>query len=148
MVLAGRTKLRVSKSFCRGISFCVCWISLQLQPQNRNKKYEKLYFNFSCCKPLELAGWFTAFNLLTWAKSWSRFVPPPQCSTKIGTPAAKNVIAQAGFTLPGTLGTLGSFRNILQSKTGENQKKSYDLCTRPLALCHMVNPTLVIALRS
>ena len=37
MVLAGRTKLRVSKSFFRGISFCICWISKQTQPQNQKK---------------------------------------------------------------------------------------------------------------
>ena len=37
VVLAGRTKLRVSKNFFRGISFCICWISLQPQPQNQTK---------------------------------------------------------------------------------------------------------------
>ena len=49
-----------------------------------------------------LGGFWCSLNLLSWKKSWSRFIPPklkmgqnwrkiasypPQCSTKIGTPA-------------------------------------------------------------
>ena len=40
MVLVGRAKLRDSKNFFRGTSFCICRISLQTQPQNQNKKYQ------------------------------------------------------------------------------------------------------------
>ena len=39
------------------------------------------------------------------------------------------------------------FCNIFLSNTGENQEKSY-MSAGPLALCHMLNPSLVIALRS
>ena len=78
MVWAGRTKLRVSKNFFPGISFCICRISLQTQPQNQNKKYQKLYFNFSYCKPPELAGWFTpplrtkSKQCLPWQLAWKK----------------------------------------------------------------------------
>ena len=43
---------------------------------------------------------------------------------------------------------LWNFRNIFLSNTGEDQKKSYRLSAGPLALFHMSNPSLVIALRS
>ena len=42
----------------------------------------------------------------------------------------------------------GDFRNIFQPNVGEDQKKSYHLSVGPLALCHMVSPALVIALRT
>ena len=39
-------------------------------------------------------------------------------------------------------------KDVLEDSTsGENQKKSY-MSAEPLALCHMLNPSLVIALRS
>ena len=40
------------------------------------------------------------------------------------------------------------FRNIFQPNIGEDQKKSYYLSAGPLALGRMVNPVLVITLRS
>ena len=43
---------------------------------------------------------------------------------------------------------LWEFRNIFLPNTGEDQKKSCHLSAVPLALCHMVNPSLVITLRS
>ena len=42
---------------------------------------------------------------------------------------------------------LWNFRNIFLPITGEDQTKSYRLSVRPLALFHMSNPSLVIALR-
>ena len=42
----------------------------------------------------------------------------------------------------------GDFCNIFFSNIGEDQKKSYHLSAGPLALCHMINPALFIALRS
>ena len=42
----------------------------------------------------------------------------------------------------------GDYRNVFLQNVGEDQKKSYHLCAEPLALCHVVNPILVIALRS
>ena len=45
-------------------------------------------------------------------------------------------------------GNFGDFRNIFLLNLGEDQKRSYHLNKGPLALCHTVNPTLVIALRS
>ena len=41
---------------------------------------------------------------------------------------------------------LCDFRNIFLPNTGEDQKKSY-LSAEPLALCHMLNLSLVITLR-
>ena len=41
----------------------------------------------------------------------------------------------------------GDFRNILLPNIGEEQKEFYYLSPRPPALCHVVNPALVIALR-
>ena len=35
---------------------------LQLQPQNENKAFQKLYFDFNYCKLSELTGYFTIFN--------------------------------------------------------------------------------------
>ena len=43
---------------------------------------------------------------------------------------------------------LWEFSNIFLRNTGEDEKKSYHLSARPLALCHMVNPSLVITLCS
>ena len=42
---------------------------------------------------------------------------------------------------------LRDFRNIFLPNTGEDQKKSY-MSAGSLLLCHMLNPSLVIALRS
>ena len=42
----------------------------------------------------------------------------------------------------------GDFRKIFLPNIGEGQKNFYHLSTGPLALCHMVNPPRVIALRS
>ena len=39
------------------------------------------------------------------------------------------------------------FRNIFLPNTGKDQKQSY-ISAGPLAQCHMLNPSLVIALRS
>ena len=57
-----------------------------------------------------------------------------------------HVIARAGFTLSWAL-ALWDFRNIFLPNAGEDQKKSY-MSPGPMALCHMLNPSLVIALRS
>ena len=43
VVLAGRTKLRVSKNFFRRISFCISWISLQLYSPKIKTKNLKNY---------------------------------------------------------------------------------------------------------
>ena len=58
---------------------------------------------------------------------------------------ANHVIAPAGFTLCWAL-ALWNFRNIFLPNTGEDKKKYY-LSAGPLTLCHMLNPSLVIALR-
>ena len=42
---------------------------------------------------------------------------------------------------------VGDFRNIFLQSIGEDQKKSNHLGAEPQALCHMVNPALVIVLR-
>ena len=57
-----------------------------------------------------------------------------------------HVIARAGFTLSWDPGTW-DFCNIFLPNTDEDQKKSY-MSAEPLALCHMLNPSLVIALGS
>ena len=57
-----------------------------------------------------------------------------------------HVISRAGFTLcwgPGTLRFLQYFPSTYKLRP----KKSY-LSAGPLALCHMLNPSLVIPLRS
>ena len=56
-----------------------------------------------------------------------------------------NVIARAGLDCVGPL-ALWDIRNIFLPNTGEDQKKFY-MIAGPLALCHMLNPSLV-ALRS
>ena len=57
--------------------------------------------------------------------------------------------SRAGFTLRWAPGTLGIFAtSSCQNNVDENQKKSYHLSVGPLALCHIVNRALVIALRS
>ena len=63
---------------------------------------------------------------------------------KIVTPT-NYVIARTGFALSWTL-ALWDFRNIFLPNTGEDQKKSY-LSAGPPALCHLLNSSLVIALR-
>ena len=40
------------------------------------------------------------------------------------------------------------FCNIFLPNTGEDQKNSYHLSARPFALSHVLNPFLVITLRS
>ena len=61
-------------------------------------------------------------------------------------------IARAGFKLHGAsgVGPLAhwDFRNIFLPNTGMTKKISYDLSAGLLALCHLLNPALVIALRS
>ena len=52
-------KPSVSKNFSGGYPFCNCWMSLQPQPKNENKRFQKLYFNLNYCKLPELAGCFT-----------------------------------------------------------------------------------------
>ena len=59
---------------------------------------------------------------------------------------ADHVIARAGFTLCWAPGTLG-FCNIFLPNTSEDQKISY-VSAGPLAQCHTLNLSLVIALRS
>ena len=59
---------------------------------------------------------------------------------------ANHVIARAGFTLRWAPGTLG-FCSIFLANTSEEQKNSY-VSAGPLAQCHVLNPSLVIALRS
>ena len=43
---------------------------------------------------------------------------------------------------------LGDYRNIFPPNIGEDQKKSYHMSAGLLALAHVVNPALVIAIRS
>ena len=64
---------------------------------------------------------------------------------EVVTPA-NHVIARAGFTLSWAPGTLG-FLLYFPANTGDDQKKSY-VSAGPLTLCHMLNSSLVIALRS
>ena len=59
-----------------------------------------------------------------------------------------DVTARAGFTLHGSPGTSENFPNIFLPNVGEDQKKSYHLSAGSLALSHIVNPALVVALRS
>ena len=59
-----------------------------------------------------------------------------------------HVIDRARFTLSGAPRHFGDFRKIFLPNIGEGQKKSYHLSATPLALCQMVNPPGVIALRS
>ena len=70
---------------------------------------------------------------------------------KMVTPT-NHVIARAGFTLRGTSGAeplaLWDFRNIFLPNTGKDQKMCYGLSAGLLALYHMLNSTLVIALHS
>ena len=56
--------------------------------------------------------------------------------------------SRAGFTLPWALLHFGDFCNIFLANIGKDQKKSYHLSAKFLGLCHVVNPALVIALRS
>ena len=58
-----------------------------------------------------------------------------------------HVIAQAGFTLSLDPWHFGDFSNIFLPNIDEDQKKSY-MSAGPMALCHLLNPSLVIALRS
>ena len=61
-------------------------------------------------------------------------------------------IAQAGFRLRGAFGAeplaFWDFRNIFLPNIDEDHKKSYHLSAGPLAMCHLLNPAMVIALRS
>ena len=59
---------------------------------------------------------------------------------------ANHFIARAGFTLCWVPGTLG-FCDIFLANTSEEQKNSY-VKAGPLTQCHVLNPSLVIALRS
>ena len=57
-----------------------------------------------------------------------------------------HVIARVGFTMSWAPGTL-RFLQYFRANTGEGQKKSL-LSAGPLALCYVLNPSLVIALHS
>ena len=57
-----------------------------------------------------------------------------------------HVIAGSDLHCVGLLARL-DFRNIFLPDTGEDQKKSY-VSAGPLALSHVLNPSLVITLRS
>ena len=57
-----------------------------------------------------------------------------------------HVIARVGFTLSWAPGTL-RFLQYFRAKTDEDQTKSC-LSAGPLALCSVLNPSLVIALHS
>ena len=57
-----------------------------------------------------------------------------------------HVTGLAGLTFREARGIL-EILQIFLPNIGEDQKKSYLLRARPLALCHMVNLPLVIALR-
>ena len=61
-----------------------------------------------------------------------------------------NLLIWAGFALRGALalGDNEEFRNIFLPNIDEDQKKSNHQRAGPLALCHVVNPSLVIKLRS
>ena len=65
---------------------------------------------------------------------------------EMATPT-NHIIVPAGLHYEGPL-ALADFRNILLPNIGEDQKKSHHLSAGPLALYHMVNPALVIALRA
>ena len=57
------------------------------------------------------------------------------------------VIVRAGFTLSWATGTLEYSQYFPAYNADQDQKKSY-LSVGPLALCHMLNPSMVIALRT
>ena len=61
-----------------------------------------------------------------------------------------NLLTWAEFTLRGAPGTWGlkEFRNIFLPNIGEDQKKSNHQSAGPIVLCHVVNTSLVITLRS
>ena len=60
----------------------------------------------------------------------------------------KDVIARAGFYIARGPRHFKDIRNIFLPNTGEDKKRFYHLRAGPLALCHLVNPAQVIALRS
>ena len=59
-----------------------------------------------------------------------------------------HVIAWAEFTLRGAPGTLEIFATSFRQIKVKTEKESYHLNAGSLALCHMVNPFLTIALLS
>ena len=60
-------------------------------------------------------------------------------------PTYQHVIAHAGFTLRGGPGTFGIFAASSRQIQVKTKQMSYHLSAGHLALCHMVNPALVIA---
>ena len=58
-----------------------------------------------------------------------------------------NQLTWAGFTFR-VAPSSSKIRNIFPPNIGKDQKKSYHQSAGHLSLCHMVNPSLVITLRS
>ena len=56
--------------------------------------------------------------------------------------------SRVGFTLREAPGTMGNFCNIFLPIIGQDQEKVLRSERGAMTLCHMVNPVLVIVLRS
>ena len=56
-----RNQIQGFQKLLQRISLCICRISLQ-PPQNENKTFQKLDFDFSYCKLPEFAGYFIPFK--------------------------------------------------------------------------------------
>ena len=57
-----KTDSEIPKNFLLGISLCICRMSLQTLPKNKNKTIQKFFFDFIYCKLPELAGCFISFK--------------------------------------------------------------------------------------
>ena len=60
---------------------------------------------------------------------------------------ANYIVARGGFTLRRTHGIRGILQHLTPNLR-EDQKKSYHMSEGLLVLCQMVNPSLIIPLRS
>ena len=64
----------VFKNFLSRTFFCISRISLQPHPQNKNKQFQKLYFDFSyIVNSQEWAGCFATILSYTWS-SWMDYL--------------------------------------------------------------------------
>ena len=94
--------------------------------------------------PLTVANFFQKSILLH--KNWPGEGELLLKNVQLRVTPTNHVIAGAGFTLSWTL-AFWDFCNIFLPNIGEDQKKSY-MSAGSLALGHLLNPSLVIALRS
>ena len=91
----------------------------------------------SASKALKLC-WFAYFSA-----RWGGYSPPAPLATLL---LLTMLLPKPDLHWVGPL-TLWDFRNIFFPNAGEDQKKSY-MSAGHLVLCHLLNPSLVIALRS